>query len=324
MSIKPSYFRDAAFVSVKPYFFEFKTFTKDRWVGKSISEIFKSEFEQPFANYIDKALERGNITVNGKNVEGSYALNNSDLITHRIHRHEPKISSSPITVLHLQDNIMIVDKPFSIPVHPTGHYNFNSLTEILKFRFQLKFIAAINRIDRLVSGIVILALNSDASRELHTAMEQRKFKKEYICVIEGRFPDHKVCEESICIKDHKRSIVHLAEDGKPSKTLFKRIDFNGVHSIVHCQPITGRQHQIRAHISNCGFSIVGDHKYEGAGDSDATVKPCSDCMFYKEFENQNAILLHAFRYVLPDGTEIKTQPPDWLNNYVNSMNYDRL
>lgn len=125
-----------------------------------------------------------------------YTINNSDLISHKIHRHEPPIVDTCIDILFFDEELLVINKPSSIPVHPSGRYNANSLVEILKSKYGLHHLSSkfyvlkrivINRLDRLVSGIVILAVNSVSARNLHSLMISNSLIKEYVCVVKGDF-----------------------------------------------------------------------------------------------------------------------------------------
>lgn len=87
--------------------------------------------------------------MNGLSVSQSYLVKNSDLISHKIHRHEPPVSSSPVEIIFKDADMLVVDKASTVPVprqhyrqvHPSGKYNLNSLTEILREKFKLKHIS---------------------------------------------------------------------------------------------------------------------------------------------------------------------------------------
>ena len=102
--------------------FVYKTFSKGRWVGRALSEVFATEFASETPEYYAGAIADGRITVNGRAVGGEYAVRHNDQIAHEIHRHEPPVVASPIAVIFEDDDYLVVNKPSSIPVHPTGRY----------------------------------------------------------------------------------------------------------------------------------------------------------------------------------------------------------
>ena len=82
--------------------------------------------------YYSKAIEMGRITVNDQRVTQTYLVKDSDLIQHKLHQHEPKVSGQNIDIIYQDSETLVVNKPASIPVHPTGKYHYNSLCLILQ------------------------------------------------------------------------------------------------------------------------------------------------------------------------------------------------
>ncbi|CAJ0752709.1 10496_t:CDS:2 [Entrophospora sp. SA101] len=136
------------------------------------------------------AIEKGLITINEKIVKTETKVKNQDIIGHKIHRHEPPITSTPINILHKENDLIVINKPASIPVHPSGRYRHNTVLHILKKEHGFSNdLHTINRLDRLTSGIMLLALSKERAKELEQQMQRRKIKKEYICRVFGKFPE---------------------------------------------------------------------------------------------------------------------------------------
>ncbi len=221
------------------------------------------------------AIEVGWITINGKKVSLDYILRNGDVLTHTTHRHEPPVTADEITFVKDDDkDLLIVHKPSSIPVHPTGRYRANTITEILKHEHpglfprdaQGKMIMYhCNRLDRLTSGIVFVALSQERARLMEQALRDRVVDKEYVCRVTGEFPEGEiVCNEPLLTVNYKLALNAVSEEGKPCTTIFQRLSYNGFTSVVHCKPITGRSHQIRVHLQWLGHPIANDPLYENA------------------------------------------------------------
>lgn len=121
---------------------------------------------------------------------------------------------------------------------------------------------AVNRLDRPTSGLIVLGLSVDRARELERAMSAGQIQKEYVCRVEGEFPEGEVvCEAPIKTISYKLSINYVHNEGKQCKTVFQRISYDGKTSVVRCQPKTGRTHQIRVHLRYLGYPIANDHIY---------------------------------------------------------------
>ena len=174
---------------------------------------------------------------------------------------------------------IVVDKPAHLLVHPSKPNNpptlLDGLEDLLRFEIETGGqISIINRLDRETSGIVLAAKSKSAAAQLAAAMRQREFSKFYLAIVHG-IPeqDDFVVKEPIArlgrfgeSKIHLRRAVH--SEGKDSETRFKvlqRFD-KGPFSLVRCEPVTGRMHQIRVHLERAGFPIVGDKIYGHSGD----------------------------------------------------------
>jgi len=128
---------------IKPYPFTFSTFAKARWIGRSIIDIYTSEFGSYPRSYYELSIKEGRILVSGRRVTCDYVVKNADELCHTVHRHEPAVSlcdydndsdfiSSPwIKILYEDNNIIAVCKPPTLPIHPCGAYHYNSLFYIL-------------------------------------------------------------------------------------------------------------------------------------------------------------------------------------------------
>ncbi|XP_046843007.1 RNA pseudouridylate synthase domain-containing protein 2-like [Xenia sp. Carnegie-2017] len=247
---------------VKPYFFTFSTHCKGRWLQRKLHDVMSQEFQSETAEYYKKAIEIGNITVNGNQVNKDFILQNNDLIQHKVHRHEPPVTSEKIQIISQKDDIIVVNKPSSIPIHPCGRYRHNSLVFLLGREFGFVNLYTIHRIDRLTSGIVIFSKTLTKAQELERQLREHELKKEYLCKVKGEFPSDVIrCEEPIVVVSHKVGVCRVHKEGKPCTTVFKRQHYDGKNSIVKCEPLTGRMHQIRVHLQWLGFPIVDDPLY---------------------------------------------------------------
>ena len=188
--------------------------------------------------------------VNGKPVEETYKIKDGDNIFHSIHRHEPPVSSKPIRIIHHnpKTGLLVIDKPAGIPVHAAGRYHQNTIVSILRLEHGFKDVAAINRLDRLTSGIMLLGLSKDITVDMHNMFLQRSIWKEYYCRVVGKFPDGEITVDKpiICVS-RKHGLNRLRAGGKPSSTIFERVfyDEKRDQSVVLAKPLTGRTHQIR-------------------------------------------------------------------------------
>nr|CAD7458501.1 unnamed protein product [Timema tahoe] len=257
-----AYYFENSLRKVYPYYFTFTTFTKGRWVGEKILDVFAREFRAHPAEEYERCIKTGMLTVNHEHVSVDYKLKHNDLLSNTVHRHEVPVTSESITIVHLDQDIVVVDKPSSIPVHPCGRYRHNTVVFILAKEYNLRNLRTLHRIDRLTSGVLLFGRTSERARTIEQQIRDRQVQKEYICCVEGDFPDGIVeCNEAIEVVSFKIGVCRVSPKGKPCMTSFQKLEFNGKTSIVSCKPHTGRMHQIRVHLQFLGYPIINDPLY---------------------------------------------------------------
>lgn len=194
-------------------------------------------------------------------------------------RREPPCPRT-FTVLFSDQDVMIIDKPAGLPVHASAKFYFNTLTCVLRERFPQDELQICHRLDRETSGALVLARGKAAAARVKDAFAQKRVKKTYWAVVHGAppWPDVDSAEPDARLEAPLR--VAAAGDptplvgvrmlagagGLPSLTLTRVLRRHGPYALVRCQPVSGRQHQIRVHLADAGYPIVGDKLY-GLGDA---------------------------------------------------------
>jgi 23S rRNA-/tRNA-specific pseudouridylate synthase len=126
---------------IEPYYYCYRTFVKGRWLGKTLAEMFCSEFRDRHPLYYSEAVSRGNILYNAERITldlfKTSVLKQNDTVQHLVHRHEPLVPDTDIALIHLnkEDGLLVVNKPAGLPCHPSGKYFFNSINEVLKRQY---------------------------------------------------------------------------------------------------------------------------------------------------------------------------------------------
>lgn len=292
----PPYYFEGGFRRVRPYHYTYNTNCKERWRGRTLEDIFVSEFRDRAPDYYRKALDSGSVTVNGKPAGRDTVMKNGQVISHTLHRHEPPVTGLPVGIIHEDDDIVVIDKPAGVPVHAAGRYNHNSVVAILRAEHSNGWLPRpCNRLDRLTSGIMFMGKHPQGAERMATQLQERSVQKEYLARVKGKFPDGVVvCDQPVMQVSPKLGLNRVRATGKHATTKFRRLAYypppqpethpetpentsgdaprpatpppafsneSEGYSIVHCFPLTGRTHQIRVHLQFLGHPISNDPIY---------------------------------------------------------------
>eukprot|EP01084_Bolivina_argentea_P248491 415688_1 len=260
---------------IAPYKFEYRCFAKGRWFNREIYEVMTTEFVAYDKTYYKNAIINGKILVRDEKVALNYMIQNGDWITHFIHRHEPPILNLKIDIIYENNDIMVINKPSGMAIHPCGKYRHNTLIYILYNELNKELFSA-HRLDRVTSGLMLLCKNKQTAQKIGEKIRSRDMRKVYLARVKGQFTygnnnnDEQKTElirvnQAIRCKNHQKGVHEIHVDGKEAITDFKFISFDGKSSssLIECYPKTGRTHQIRLHLQYLGYPIINDFAYGG-------------------------------------------------------------
>ena len=250
----------------------------DRFVAKSLPLL-------PPA-LLQKYIRLKRIKVNGKGSKRDARLLAGDTLQLYINDEffdKPSEENMFLTVFHPQldivyedENLMLLNKRPGLLCHADEHEKVNTLiTHIQAYLYQKKewnprdehsFTPALcNRIDRNTGGIVMAAKNAETLRILNQKIKDREIAKFYLAIIHGRMAPPQGKLEGFLLKDESRAQVKVfhkpVPGGKSAATLYKTLKVNRGLSLVECELLTGRTHQIRAQFAAAGHPLLGDGKY---------------------------------------------------------------
>ncbi|MBR3132826.1 MAG: RluA family pseudouridine synthase [Clostridia bacterium] len=222
---------------------------------------------------IQRLLDEKKISVNGKNEKQSYKVKTGDVI--EVVCEEPKDADIkpediPLDVLYEDDDIVIVNKAKGMVVHPGAGNESGTLVNAIMARCKdsLSGIGGeirpgiVHRIDKDTSGVLIIAKNDKAHINISEQIKNHEVKKTYVALVRGRLKENEATIDMPIGRSSKdRKKMAVSRDGKNAVTHIKVIKKYDEYTYLEVNIETGRTHQIRVHLSEIGFPIVGDYTY---------------------------------------------------------------
>lgn len=253
--------------------------------GQRLDKFCRKWLEDVPLGAIFKALRKGDIRVNGKKAKQNYFLEEEDVVETKYiesykknKKNVPKkfqeVNFSSIKIAYEDENMLIIEKWPGVLVHSDKKDGDPTLTDyVLSYLFnkgeyipenEVTFTPApCNRLDRNTSGMVIFGKNFKSLKLLNEMIRERKISKYYNALVKGKIKEGRY--EAYISKDQINNISEIHLNKKPNSKKIamevKVIDTVGTFSFLELDLITGRSHQLRAHLSFLGNPIIGDDKY---------------------------------------------------------------
>lgn len=271
---------------------------------------------------VRKLVEDGHITVDGKQVKPSHKVKTGEELVVHIPAAVPvevAAQAIPLDILYEDGDIIVVNKPAGMVVHPAaGNYEGTLVNALLAHCTDLAGIGGelrpgiVHRLDKGTSGVMVVAKNDEAHRALTAQFRQRTVKKEYRALVMGDPPDEGRIE--LAIGRHHRDRKKMSprtRHGREAVSEFRVLERFGDAALVAVIIATGRTHQIRVHMAHLGYPVAGDDTY-GGGRTASVGKT-----------KIPRLMLHAARlsFTHPDGRvmEFTAEIPDDMNSTLGAL-----
>ncbi|MCO5142716.1 MAG: RluA family pseudouridine synthase [Oligoflexia bacterium] len=274
-----------------------------------LDKIIPSEHPAISRNTARKLIESGSVYVNRKRCrQNAKILQVGDQITLHFpdesRQNEQDFVFKPELILYEDESIIVVNKPPFLPTHDTIDSSRNNLARSLKVYLEKQkpnpYLGIHHRLDRETSGAILFTKKTEANAAIAQAFQDRTVKKTYLAIVEGLFEKEVTIENHIGpSKKNKRIQASVFRGGKYAKTTLTPLQQNRktkpYTSLVVAKPETGRMHQIRVHLSEANYPILGDPLYG------------------RQRERTNSrLMLHAWKLEILGKTFIANPPEDFL------------
>lgn len=267
-------------------------------VSKRIDAYMAEKYEDISRVAIQRLIETGKILVNGKKVKASYKVQVNDKITMEEEKAvevELKAQDIPVEIIYEDRDIIVVNKPKGMVVHPAnGNPDGTLVNAIMAIcKDSLSGIGGeirpgiVHRLDKETSGILIVAKNDKAHINLSQQIKEHKVKKTYIALVKGIVKENNATINMPIGRSEKdRKKMAVTKKGKEAITHFKVLKRYDKYTLLEINIETGRTHQIRVHLSQIGYPIVGDEVYS-KGKNEWNIK--GQCLHAKSLDFKHPI-----------------------------------
>ena len=219
-------------------------------------------------------MEHGDVTVNGKKVPKNYRQKAGDQVLVQLPEPEPlelQPENIPLDIVYEDDDLLVVNKPKGMVVHPAPGHATGTLVHALLYHCgdRLSSINGIirpgivHRIDRFTSGLLMVAKNDMAHQSLADQLKEHSITRKYRALVHGNLKEDEGTVEGPIGRhatDRKRMAINY-KNGKPAVTHYKVLERFGRFTWIECRLETGRTHQIRVHMASIGHPLLGDALY---------------------------------------------------------------
>ncbi len=289
--------------------------------GRTVLEIMKRELGLSGSILRHLKFSEGGILVDGRHVTVRHVLSEGECLSLAV---EDRTSGEklipvalPLPIRYEDGEVVVPDKPPHMPTHPSSGHWEDTVANALAYRYEsagVPFVfRPVNRLDRNTSGLLLIARNRIAAAKLGRAMQKGEIRKQYLAILCGVLPrDEGIIRtylrrtaESVILREN----CGEGEGGALSLTRYRVLAVKGGHSLVLCEPLTGRTHQLRVHFAGLGCPILGDDLY-------GEISPLID---------RHALHSHTLSFPHPDGGErltVQAPLPEDMKEALTALGFD--
>jgi 23S rRNA pseudouridine955/2504/2580 synthase len=240
--------------------------------GQRVDNFLRRELPGVPKGRLYRLIRRGEVRVNGGRIRAEHRLNEGDELRIppvRVDEGGPPPPTSAAAalmdrVIYEDKRLLVLDKPSGLAVHGGSGVSHGVIELLRHARPELRDLSLVHRLDRETSGCLVLAKRRSALRALHERFRKGVVEKNYLALVAGDWQlGDRLIDLPLLVRNRQGGERHVvvSADGKPARTQVRLSRTFGRFSLVLCQPLTGRTHQIRVHLQSEGFPIAGDERY---------------------------------------------------------------
>jgi 23S rRNA pseudouridine955/2504/2580 synthase len=305
-----------------------KSFTiNENEAGQRLDKYLRKLLPDAPGSFIYKMLRKKNIVLNDGKAAGSEQLRPGDQVTLYLSdetfdgfrgsaeatiRELKQVPAQPLPVIYESEDVLVLNKPAGMLSQKAKESDVSANEHMIAYLLETGAVterdlrtfrpSICNRLDRNTSGLLLAGKTLRGLQRLSAELKSRSMDKYYRCLVVGDIPE-KQLQKGYLLKDERENAVSIFQNGAPNRqyieTEYNPVERFGDYTLLEVHLITGRSHQIRAHLASLGHPLVGDPKY-------------GDVRQNRLFEKKAGInrqLLHAYRVRFSDGREVWADLP---------------
>ena len=246
----------------------------ENWMDERIDKFISAQLPEQSRSYLQKIIKEGSVLVNGSPVKASYRMDDQDEVTIDLPElKEPEIEAEniPLDILYEDDDLLMVNKPKGMVVHPSAGHTTGTLVNAVMYHCK-EDLSGINgvmrpgivhRIDKDTTGVLVICKNDKAHNFVAEQLKEHSITRKYRAIVNGVIKeDEGTVNAPIGRHPTERKKMAINEkNGKHAVTHYRVLERFANHTYIECQLETGRTHQIRVHMASLHHPLLGDTVY---------------------------------------------------------------
>lgn len=237
--------------------------------GQRIDNYLLARLKGVPKSLIYRILRSGEVRVNSGRIQADYRVAEGDRIRIPPVRvaERPEQEAAPhfrMPILFEDDSLLAIDKPAGLAVHGGSGVAHGVIESLRSMRPEARFLELVHRLDRETSGVLLLAKKRSSLVAMHETFRGREVDKRYLAGVSGRFRNE-MQRVRLALATNERvdgeKRVRVDEAGQDAETVFRLVSRSDAFSLLECELLTGRTHQIRVHLAHLKHPILGDDRY---------------------------------------------------------------